>query len=108
LDLLVAQALYREFAEVNRLAVHPSEIERHAESMETSANPAVRQSIALLDDDEVQSLVRDSLIREKVMKYLGDQATSAPPSMEELQEFAAQAKPTTAPMQLNRASHIVF
>ncbi len=107
-EALILQELYREFAVTRNLAPQSAEIDLRQSEIRSSQNPAVKQAIAFLSSDQIRQLVTDSLVHEKVDKYIGDLATSAPPSLQEIATFVSELKPTTSPIELTRARHIVI
>lgn len=107
MDALVTQELHREYAERNNLLPSPEETARHQQAMQKQRLPRIRQSLDMLTEQQELSLARDSLINEKVMKFVGDRATSTPPTLEEITSFTRFLKPTTSPVEMVRARHIV-
>lgn len=107
-DTLVAGAIYREFAQRNRLLPEAREVDQFTAALISGKDLRIRPALPLLNPDQLKQLARDSLIREKVAKFIGDQATSGTPSAADLKTFIDSASPTTAPARVIRARHIVI
>ncbi len=109
-DGLVSTALYREFAKKHSLVVSPAEAKRKTgEIIGQSAGPG-KEALQRLTQDQLLTLATDTLVREKVEKFIGDRATSVPPTLDEITSVAATALApiTTAPKETLRARHIVI
>jgi parvulin-like peptidyl-prolyl isomerase len=106
-DAVVLQALYRDFAKKNRLLPEPREIEQATGAVISRQRGPSRSALRLLTPDQIKGMVADNLTREKVDKFIGDRATSATPTAAELTSFTEVVRPTTSPMTILRARHIV-
>lgn len=106
-DALILQELYRDFAAINTLTVQPAEVDQQQAELKISRNSKINKATDLLTQAQLRQLITDSLIREKVDKFLGDRATSMPPTMQEITSFTAAVKPTVSPGEITRARHIV-
>lgn len=107
-DPLILTGLYRAFATRHRLMPEPREIEKGKAQALAPINLKMNQGLALLTPDQLAQLATDRLIRQKVNSYLGDRATSTPPTAAQLQTYIAEYAPTTAPATVLRARHIVI
>jgi parvulin-like peptidyl-prolyl isomerase len=107
-DGLIVNALYRQFAAAHNLEPEPREIQKATGAALSGRDPRLKSALRLLNPDQIKTLVADNLAREKVDKYLGDRATSAPPTAAELTSFTENMRPTTSPVTVLRARHIVI
>lgn len=107
-DPLILTGLYRAFATRHRLMPESREIERAKGQALAPINIQMNKGIGLLTPDQLAQLATDRLIRQKVNSFLGDRATSTPPTAAQLQAFIEEYKPTTATATVLRARHIVI
>jgi parvulin-like peptidyl-prolyl isomerase len=106
-ETLITQALFNKFADEHHLSPEVREVQIRTGKLLESRDPQMSASLKLLTPDQIKGIVRDALVREKVDKYIEDRATSAPPTQAQLADFVAQARPTTSPITVLRARHIV-
>jgi len=104
---LISQALYRKFAREHHLQPQRAEVERQMDRVITAGNPETKAAMKLLQPGQIEQMVTDGLIHQKVDKYLGDRATSAPPTLEELTSFTTTYSIKPKAQVVLRARHIV-
>lgn len=107
METLFLQSLYNQYATSQSLVVQPAEKQRRRDEFLRSPDKAELAVFASLSGAQSDQLITEALVREKVNKYLGDRATSTPPTLEESAAFARQGTATTSPITITRASHIV-
>jgi len=108
IEPLVSQALYGQFADKHNLEIQPAEIAQRTAATRANRDAGTQLVLSQLTVEQVNEQARLALVQEKVDKYIGDMATSAPPTQREISAFVGSTTPTTHSLEIVRARHIVI
>lgn len=105
---LTLNALFRGFAERHRLMPEQREIQAEMKNFITDRAGRVLPTASRLTPQQIEAAVTNILVRQKVNRYIGDQATSTTAAEAEVTSYSQNFRPTIQQVPILRARHIVF
>ncbi len=107
-DELTLNALFRNYAERNRLMPEQREVQAEMKNFVTDRAGRVLPAASLLTPPQIEAAVTNILVRQKVNRYIGDQATSTTAAEADVTSYSQNFRPAIQQVPILRASHIVF
>jgi len=112
LDRVIRETVIHQFARKKGLLPSPAEVQARMDAINRTSPPGHKlEDIAFAADitpDQMREKVAEEATAKKVARLIGDQATTAPPTDQEIADFLKPGRIQTSHTVELRASHIVF